>query len=627
MPLTATTLLQQLDTLSAPELRRLLAEHLTRQKLGLYWERDAIAHDQALNADVVLPRVVPQYGHAPEGCAAHRNLIIEGDNFDSLRLLRSTHAGKVRVIYIDPPYNTGNKDWVYNDKFVGANDRWRHSQWLEFLYQRLLLARDLLTSDGVILVSINDENRARLELLMDEVFPGRRLGSLVWRTRQGSNADQACFLSVDHEHVLVYGNSAFAFNGFDKSYEMYSNTDNDPRGDWRIGDITLGFSFKERPNLYYPLTDPATGISYPCSPESVWRYATEARLKPGQRLQAKSMEEYIRLGQIVFPKNPRVETWHSMGELLQAIDANEVPRGGKSLLLRRDLPDLEWWVGKPVGFGRPQFKRYKADLRNQTQPLSSWVVPSFEEGTYEADESLVSATNQEGARQVAQIFGDRAFNYAKPASLIKGLLSQATRPGDIVLDFFAGSGTTGQAVLELNAEDNGQRRFILCSSTEATAKEPHKNLCRDVCAERLRRVIAGYGGKDGYTLAQGGEFAYLQLDKLNAADVVLDATPAHAAALLALRNTATAPNQSSEQPVQMVAKGHDWLLVLCTESTPQALAALLALPAQHGVARLLVVAQRAKSVGHWLAQRGVQAQVLSLRQVLLQGQEGGKRQR
>ena len=620
-------LLQQLDTLSAPELRRLLAEHLTRQKLGLYWERDAIAHDQALNADVVLPRVVPQYGHAPEGCTAHRNLIIEGDNFDSLRLLRSTHAGKVRVIYIDPPYNTGNKDWVYNDKFVGANDRWRHSQWLEFLYQRLLLARDLLTSDGVILVSINDENRARLELLMDEVFPGRRLGSLVWRTRQGSNADQACFLSVDHEHVLVYGNSAFAFNGFDKSYEMYSNTDNDPRGDWRIGDITLGFSFKERPNLYYPLTDPATGISYPCSPESVWRYATEARLKPGQRLQAKSMEEYIRLGQIVFPTNPRVETWNSMGELLQAIDANEVPRGGKSLLLRRDLPDLEWWVGKPVGFGRPQFKRYKADLRNQTQPLSSWVVPSFEEGTYEADESLVSATNQEGARQVAQIFGDRAFNYAKPASLIKGLLSQATRPGDIVLDFFAGSGTTGQAVLELNAEDNGQRRFILCSSTEATAKEPHKNLCRDVCAERLRRVIAGYGGKDGYTLAQGGEFAYLQLDKLNAADVVLDATPAHAAALLALRNTATAPNQSSEQPVQVVAKGHDWLLVLCTESTPQALAALLALPAQHGVARLLVVAQRAKSVGHWLAQRGVQAQVLSLRQVLLQGQEGGKRQR
>ena len=166
-------LLQQIDKLSAPELRRLLAEHLTSRKLGLTWERDAIAHDRALNADVVLPRLVPEWSHTPingkERCTAHRNL------------------GRVRVIYIDPPYNTGNKDWVYNDNYVGAKDRWRHSQWLEFLYQRLSLARGLLTADGVILVSINDENRSRLELLMDEVFPGRRLGSLVWRTKDTGN--------------------------------------------------------------------------------------------------------------------------------------------------------------------------------------------------------------------------------------------------------------------------------------------------------------------------------------------------------------------------------------------------------------------------------------------------------
>lgn len=239
---TTAALLQNLENLNAQELRRLLAEHLTRQKLGLYWESDSITRDAALNADIVLPRVVPALSHAAQGSSYHRNLIIEGDNFDSLRLLRATHGGKVRVIYIDPPYNTGNKDWVYNDKFVGANDRWRHSQWLEFLYQRLTLARELLTSDGVILVSINDENRSRLELLMDEVFPGRRLGSITWRTRQGSNADQSCFLSVDHEHVLVYGNPGFSFNGFGKSYEMYSNIDNDPRGDWRSDNLTLGFS-------------------------------------------------------------------------------------------------------------------------------------------------------------------------------------------------------------------------------------------------------------------------------------------------------------------------------------------------------------------------------------------------
>jgi len=172
----AISLLASLQDLSAPQLRRLLIEHLTKQKLGLYWESNAIERDAALNANVVLPRLVRDLSHTPAGATHHRNLIVEGDNFDSLRLLRATHAGKIRVIYIDPPYNTGNKDWVYNDHYVGKNDRWRHSQWLEFLYQRLALARDLLTSDGVILVSINDENRARLELLMDEVFPGRGIG-------------------------------------------------------------------------------------------------------------------------------------------------------------------------------------------------------------------------------------------------------------------------------------------------------------------------------------------------------------------------------------------------------------------------------------------------------------------
>ena len=145
-------------------MRRLLTEHLTRQKLGLYWESSAIERDAALNANIVLPRLVDDYSHGLQDLAAQgtHNLIIEGDNYDWLRLLKSTHAGKVRVIYIDPPYNTGNRDWVYNDRYVGANDRWRHSQWLEFLYRRLVLAKDLLSQDGVIMVSINDENRARM---------------------------------------------------------------------------------------------------------------------------------------------------------------------------------------------------------------------------------------------------------------------------------------------------------------------------------------------------------------------------------------------------------------------------------------------------------------------------------
>ncbi|MBI4741529.1 MAG: site-specific DNA-methyltransferase, partial [Betaproteobacteria bacterium] len=528
-------------------------------------------------------------------------------------------------IYIDPPYNTGNKDWVYNDHYVGANDRWRHSQWLEFLFRRLTLARDLLTPDGVILVSINDENRARLELLMDEVFPGRRLGTITWRTRQGSNADQQCFLSVDHEHVLVYGNSGFSFNGFGKSYEMYGNPDKDPRGDWRIGDITLGFSHKERPNLYYPLLDPETGTHYPCSPESVWRYATEARVKEGQQLQAKTMEEFVRLGQIVFPSNPRVETWPTMEALLTAIDNEDVPKGGKSLLLRRDLPNLEFWVGRPVGFGRPQFKRYKADLRNQTQPLSSWVVPNSEAGDYEAESSFVAGSNQEGARVVAEIFGDRAFNYAKPLSLIKNLLQQATRPGDIVLDFFAGSGTTGHAVLELNAEDGASnenaRSFILCSSSEATSKEREKNLCRDVCAERIRRVMQGVGGKAGL----GGAFAYLQLDLIEAADLPFEATPEHAGQMLALRlYGSTRPVVEVAAGVRLLGLADDCAHLLLPEVNAGVLDRLQQWLPESGAARLAIWSPRPESLRVALAGREIEANCYGLLDALMRGQGAGE---
>lgn len=259
---TATTsLLAGLQDLNAPQLRRLLIEHLTKQKLGLYWESNAIERDAALNANVVLPRLLPDDSHTPPGVTHHHNLIIEGDNFDSLRLLRATHAGKIRVIYIDPPYNTGNKDWVYNDHYVGKNDRWRHSQWLEFLYQRLTLARDLLTSDGVILVSINDENRARLELLMDEVLPGRRIGSFVWRSRTGGNDTKGAFFSDNHEHVLVYGNSGFRFSGDEKSYSMYKYQEGDRL--FRLSDLTKAHDFRERPNTYYPIHDPQTDTYYP----------------------------------------------------------------------------------------------------------------------------------------------------------------------------------------------------------------------------------------------------------------------------------------------------------------------------------------------------------------------------
>ena len=617
-------MLDSLGQMSAPELRRLLTEHLTRQKLGLYWERDAIEHDKALNANVVLPRLVTEWSHTPEGCTEHRNLIIEGDNFDSLRLLRATHAGKVRVIYIDPPYNTGNKDWVYNDSYVGQNDRWRHSQWLEFLYQRLTLARDLLTSDGVILVSINDENRARLELLMDEVFPGRRVGCFVWRSRTGGNDTKGAFFSDNHEHVLVYANPGFRFTGDEKSYSMYKYQEGDRL--YRLSDLTKAHDYRERPNTYYPIHDPLTDTFYPCNPQRVWAYASEKKVKDGQKIRGDTIETLTAKKLIWFPPEQRVEVFETLEELQNAIQRRDVPMSGSTPLLFDGMPDLDFWVGKRVGYGRPAFKRFKEGLKNENQPISSWLTPRQEQDTVvEGLNMPVVGTTEEGSKELKEVMGDKAFPYPKPPSLLKGLLAQATLQDDIVLDFFAGSGTTGQVVMELNAEDGGRRRFILCSSTEANDKEPAKNLCRDVCAERIRRVMQGYGDKDAHSLAQGGEFAYLQLDKLDAADVALDATADHASTLLTLRHAAAAPVTHQSGAVRLIAKGADWLMALCPTVNAQVLDELCGLPDRHQVARLVIYAPRPKALAALLAERGIEAQVHALRQALIQGQ-GGRQQ-
>lgn len=489
------------------------------------------------------------------------------------------------------------------------------SGWI--LYQRLTLARELLSSDGVILVSINDENRARLELLMDEVFAGRRLGSLVWRTKDTGNDLTQRFSHV-HEHVLVYANGGFAFNGRATDRGKFRNPDQDARGDWSPQPLTANKSLTERPNTYYPIQDPDTGYWYPCDPNRVWAYASEAvirRLCNGDEsavhtalaaLRSDTMEALIAKMLIYFPpcKPDEVMQFDTLADLHAAIAAGKGPMlpKKKTPLLRANLPDLDFWVGKPIAPGRPSRKEHwtAKPEAERLAPVSSWIA-GLNEGQDDEDVELVLLRSARGG--------------------------VATEEVKTVLDFFAGSGTTGQAVLELNAEDDGQRCFILCSSTEATAKEPDKNLCCDVCAERLRRVMAGYGGKPGYTLAQGGEFAYLQLDKIDGADVALDATAHHAATLLSMRNTAMAPVECAQTAMQLIAKGVDWLLVLCTHTTAELLQNLAQLPAQHGVARLVVVAPRPKAVALWLAEHGIEAQALSLREVLTQGQGASKAQR
>ncbi|WP_322895769.1 MULTISPECIES: site-specific DNA-methyltransferase [unclassified Yoonia] len=535
------------ESLTHAQLVELLEKRDRTKKLGLVWERDEIAADAAVDENFVACEIVPNLS---DKAAPWGNIVIEGDNFDALRWLRMTHAGAVKCIYIDPPYNTGNKDWVYNDAYVDKEDRYRHSTWLEFLYRRLTLARDLLAEDGVLLVSINDDQRAKLELMMDEALPGMRVGSFAWRTRTGGNDTKGSFLSENHEHVLVYAKKNFKFGGYEKTFEKYVFWDESKKDHFRLSDISQPKDMTERLNGFYAMYDPNADVYYPANPQRVWpspfpkgtKYraedypdimpvfppdaGTKGILPPKDQI-----GQWIKQGRIVFPLEQRITVWNTRDELIAAIEMSDVPMAKKTKKIWHDMPFLDFWIGKKVGFGIPQWVRYKRELKNSTQPVSSWITPQSEAATLpvsEAGESpsnLLIGMNQEGTTEVQDIFGYKAFTYTKPVSLIRELVRQASGEGDLVLDFFAGSATTAQAVMELNAGEGTDRRFILVSSTEATKDGPSKNLCRDVTAERIRRLNASTDPKyDG--LVAG--FAYLRTKEIKFEDLDYDLLPADA---------------------------------------------------------------------------------------------------
>ncbi|MER9444651.1 site-specific DNA-methyltransferase [Mesorhizobium sp. M0340] len=287
--------------------------------------------------------------------------------------------------------------------------------------------------------------------------------------------------------------------------------------------VNVGYLDKRAGKGFFPIQNPETEIWYPCNPDSVWRYASRALSGENTKIKTRFMEDWIADRRIRFPPNEKVVVWSSKEELLSAIRVGDVPKSGRSPMLREELPDLDFWVGKKVGFGTPRFKRYKKDLRSPTQPLSSWITPRSEIDTIEAGvNAIVSGTNDEGAKVIKDVFGEKAFNYAKPVSLIRELIRQSTGLADIVLDFFAGSATTAQAVMELNAEDGGDRRFIMVSSTERTEAEPDKNLCRDVTAGRIRGLNRTDDGK--YAELSAG-FAYLVTREIDFSDLDYDLTP------------------------------------------------------------------------------------------------------
>ena len=592
---------------------RLIAElEKVSNQFGLRW--DARQADRNFDEEQKSSLVVLNY--SPElsvGEGPYQNLLIEGDNFDALRYLSVTHRGKVKCIYIDPPYNTGNNDFIYKDNFLDKEAPFRHSRWLAFMQARLRLAKDILAQDGVILVSIDDNEYHHLKMLMDQVFAGMYQATFVWKRRSGSNDAKGAFVSTDHEYVVCYAGKDFAFGGHAKDNSGYCNFDAGSTDPWKRDNLTKAHSYKERPNTFYPIHDPKTGVWYPCNHKNVWRFSSKARLKPGQKLRAEPMEDLIAKNKVLFPENDKTVCFDTLAALKSAIADGTAPSNLRTDLYPTEAENdayLSFFVGKTLGFGSPGYKRHLSEVKKTEKPLSTWVIPSSEKEQPESAEVefLSWGYTAEGTKLIQDMLGTKAFSYPKPLSLVKALVEQATGPGDLVVDFFGGSGTTGHAVLAINAEnpDEVPRRFIVVSSSERTAAEPDKNICRDVTAGRLKAAAAGYQvrKKSGFDTIDGlgGGFAYLQAESLPVAELgftLQDEQVWHALQLMQLDSLTAYDISASVQ----VARTNDGAIAYCASAGDKASQAILAALATE-VGSVRVFTRKIASAEAWAASCG-----------------------
>ena len=387
------------------------------------------------------------------GDPASGNLIVQGDNLHALKALLPRYAGQVKCIYIDPPYNTGNEGWAYNDNVNSPEIRkWlgevvgkegetldRHDRWLCMMYPRLVLLRQFLREDGAIFVSIDDNEVAQLRLLMDEIFgAGNFVANLVWQKKYAVKSDSGYF-SESHDHIVTYARSKsrLAMNGLMRTEEhdsRYGNPDNDPRGAWTSG---------------------------PLQRNEVRAYAVYAIVAPNGR-------EHM---------PPQGTSWRFTKEKMTELVADDRISFGTS------------------GNNVPRLKRFLSEVADSITPTTWWDYHQ-------------AGHNDEARRENKDIFAERQILFAtpKPTRLLRRIFELATDRDSLVLDSFAGSASTGHAVLKQNAVDGGKRRFILV--------EMDPGIAHNVTAERVRRVAEGYTNSKGQTVAGlGGGFQFCTLSK------------------------------------------------------------------------------------------------------------------
>jgi adenine-specific DNA-methyltransferase len=413
---------------------------LEKQRYGLVWEdkpeeiADQCERELPVLTEDKTKEIVKDHSKPT-------NFIFEGDNYHTLYTLNFTHKRKIDTIYIDPPYNTGNKSWRYNNDYIDKEDRFRHSKWLSFMSKRLRLARRLLKETGIIICAIDDYEFASLKLLFDEIYGEQnRLGTLiVVHNPRGRNDDK--FFASQHEYVLVYAKNSdkatihhFALNDDDK--DQYKKADDiSPFAETSF--IRTGNNSKrtERPNLYYPI------------------YYNE-KTNELSLTKSKGWEELLPIN-----NDGEEKTW----------------RWGKETFL--ELQATELFVKKVKGENKIYKKRRLTDKTGK-KPKTVWYDSKYD-------------ASSNGIMLLQKILGkDNTFNYPKSLYAVKDILEITTDKNSLILDFFAGSGTTGQAVLELNLQDKGNRQFILCTNNE-------NQICEEVTYPRIKKVIEGYSGKKG----------------------------------------------------------------------------------------------------------------------------------
>lgn len=433
-----------LEGLTDKERSALLGLLRENKTYGLVWEDKPEDVEERLRDELPILTEVPERAILSEDKDAPNHIMIEGDNLEALATLAYTHEGKIDIIYIDPPYNTGNKDFRYNDIYVDKEDSYRHSKWLSFMSRRLKIAKKLLADRGIIFISIDDNEQAQLKLLCDEVFGNKNfVADLIWSNQEGGGSSDSKLFRIKHEHIIVFSKdiSQLDIKGVDITNEdRYKEEDeySKVRGKYYLQKLGMG-SIQYSESLNYPIIAPDGSEIYPSDnnngKKACWRWSKE-KLNWG-----------IENGFIVIKKSKNIWTVYTK-QYLNCDNNGEI-------IIRTQ---------RPLG-----------------------IIDKF--------------SSTQAAKFLESIGLSKLFNYSKPTDLIKYLIDRFVDFNPIILDFFAGSGTTLHATMQLNAEDGGHRQCILVTNNE-------NNICEEVTYKRNRRVI------QGYTNAKGEEVAGLTKNNL-----------------------------------------------------------------------------------------------------------------